>query len=189
MKFKYYHLHSGVNIEQLEKTLLTQIEEFKDKKSHGKITFQNKLKPAMIVDIKPEHKKYITWMFRGSRKQPRPIISFSKAKELGLIKYTNKVFSSVRCKDSKKMFIITSFTYLDPEHCPPKSSEEKKLFQDFWRNHALIKEHDAHSIIDPGPWWSMNEEDFQNFWNIINSKKSSKKEKEEARIALLGKDK
>ena len=69
MKFKYYHLHSGVNIEQLEKTLLTQVEEFKDKKSHGKITFQNKLKPAMIVDIKPEHKKYITWMFRGSRKQ------------------------------------------------------------------------------------------------------------------------
>ena len=189
-KFNYHHIHSGVIIEELEKNLLRlkKMKVFDDGEKHEVTTNQSIKSKANIVVIKPEHKKYVTWVLRGERKSYRPVIDKTLAEKFGLMIESNEVFSAV--KVSKNKFnIATSFIYIGKEHCPPCCVDrESKEFQKFWRYHALIKEADADESSVLGlPWWSMSDEDFEKYWKVLESD-SSKEDKLKAKKALFGKN-
>ena len=185
-KFYYNHVHSGVIVNELEAQALTQIKNIKSGEKREIITHQSVEAPAMIVTINEEHKKYVTWVLRGARKARRPVIDKERAEKLGLIIKSNKVFSAIKRWGSKYV-VQTAFIYASDEHCPPRAAENSKIFQDFWRNHALIKEPDAESPMLGAPWWSMSQTDYENYWKILFNVSSTPEAKMSAKIALNGK--
>lgn len=185
-KFNYNHVHSGVIIDELENQALVQLKKLKSGEKVEIITHQSIEVPAMIVTINEEQKKYVTWVLRGARKARRPVIDKEKAEKLGLIIKSNKVFSAIK-RWGGKYIVQTAFIYASDEHCPPHAAENTKIFQDFWRQHALIKEPDAESPMLGAPWWSMPQEDYESYWKILNDNSSTFEAKLSAKIALNGK--
>lgn len=185
-KFYYVHIHTGVVIDDLEKEVIPQIKNLKNGEKKEITTRQSIKSPSTIVEIDEETKKYVTWVLRGSRKHRRPVIDKVWAEKLGLIKKSDEVFSAIK-RVGGKYIVQTAFVFLGEEHRPPHAKEQSKEFQDFWRNHALIKEPDAEDPRLGAPWWSMPQEDYEDYWKILNNSSSTPEARLSAKIALNGK--